>query len=566
MFIGAVLEAAGIGLLYPLLNIVSEPNYLSLHPQIAKIVARFGIHSHSAFTILCSACLLVFFVAKNIFVFLEAKFQVYFAMSNQRDYTKRLYAYYLSKPYLYHINTNSSTLLRNVTAGTQATFQIVLINTLMLFTECITSLVIWITIFLVDWLLAIVVALLLLPMIIGILKFFRSKITKQGQIQRTYYTEYVKWLNQGLGAIKETKVMQTEEYFSQNFDDAYSKYSNAHRDYLVINNLPRALIELASVGGFLALVIIKIASGARPETLVPVLGVLALAAVRLMPSINRIVTYFNTLKFNMPLFRELYDDLLLVKRKKDIFERSKGGAHYKPLPFNKKIEIKNLSFTYPNTTTEVLSKVSFTVPKGSFMGIIGPSGAGKTTFVDILLGLLPPTSGDILVDNTSLFSNLHGWLSHVSYVPQSIYLIDGTIKENVSLGLPEKAVSDKRIDEVLKMAELYDFVQTLPNKEQTMVGERGVKLSGGQRQRIGIARALYKSPTVLVLDEATSALDNETEKAITGTILKLKGQITIIAIAHRLSTLESCDFKIRFDKGHASYQEEGIEKEKGAEK
>lgn len=199
----------------------------------------------------------------------------------------------------------------------------------------------------------------------------------------------------------------------------------------------------------------------------------------------------------------------------------------------------------------VLQDISFTIPKGKFVGIIGPSGAGKTTFVDILLGLLEPTSGKITVDGVDIFSNIRGWQANLAYVPQSIYLIDGTIKENIALGVAEDEIDNELINKVLHMAELYDFVYSQPDNINTNVGERGVKLSGGQRQRIGIARALYQQPEVLILDEATSALDNETEKSITDTILKLKGKITIIAIAHRTSTLEQCDFKVKFENGKA---------------
>ena len=320
---------------------------------------------------------------------------------------------------------------------------------------------------------------------------------------------------------------------------------------MFIDKIPRVLIELIGVGGILLMIIIKTLTGTNPLSLVPSLGVLGLAAVRLMPCVNRIISLFNTVKFNMPLFNEMYDDLLAVKNRKDIDEQKNVIYNKQKLFFNNLIEIKNISFKYPGKTENVFSNISLNIPKGKFVGIIGPSGAGKTTFVDILLGLLPPASGTILVDGIDIYSNISSWLDNIAYVPQSIYLIDGTIRENIAIGLSENNISDEKIEKVLKMAELYNFVQTLPDKENTNVGDRGAKLSGGQKQRIGIARALYNEPNVLVLDEATSALDNETEKSITNTILKLKGKITIISIAHRVSTLENCDFKINFAKNTA---------------
>ena len=245
---------------------------------------------------------------------------------------------------------------------------------------------------------------------------------------------------------------------------------------------------------------------------------------------------------------------MAVKELKHKDEINESERKHSEIKFEKEISVENLTFSYPETSNAIFTNVSFKIPKGKFIGIIGPSGAGKTTFVDLLLGLLKPSSGSIKVDGTDISGNIGGWLDNVSYVPQSIYLIDGTIKENIAFGVLPENIDDQKIEKVLKMAELYDFVQTLDLKENTQCGDKGAKLSGGQRQRIGIARALYQNPTVLILDEATSALDNETEKQITDTINKLKGEITIIAIAHRLSTLESCDFKIKFENGNASIE------------
>lgn len=551
MFIGAIMEACGIGLLYPLITVISTPDFLEKHAFIANVMSRIGITAHNTFTIFCACGLLVFFIFKNVYVFLQTKLQIHFAMNNQRDYTQRLYKYYLTKPYLYHVNINSAVLQRNITEGSQCVFQTMLVNLLLMMTESITTLVILVTLFMMDWGLSLILVFLFGPIIFGIIKFFRKRITEQGIVRRASYSEFIKWLRQGLGSIKETKVMQNEEYFSDCFGEAYAKYSNSQRDYMVIDKIPRALIELVGVGGFLLLVVVRIASGSDPATLIPTLGVLAMAAVRLMPSTTRILSYFTSIKFAMPLFNEMFDDFMLIKKGKDIDEKNAKAKNKGILPFEKAITVENLSFKYPNTDKLVLEGVNFTIPKGKFVGIVGQSGAGKTTFVDILLGLLPPTDGKISVDDVDILENTSGWLDNVSYVPQTIYLVDGTIRENIALGVSEKDVDDKQIEKVLKMAELYDFVETLPEKEMTKVGELGSRLSGGQRQRIGIARALYKNPKVLVLDEATSALDNETEKNITETILKLKGYITIISIAHRTSTLEACDFKIRFANGKA---------------
>ncbi|MCR5495087.1 MAG: ABC transporter ATP-binding protein/permease [Treponema sp.] len=555
----AAMEAIGIGVLYPLIAIINNENILEQYPKAKPIVDFLGITSHKQLILDFSLGIVIFYIIKNALVLFQNKIQIKFSTNNQKDYCKRLYTYYMNKPYLFHVNTNISIISRNVSSGASFVFSDILINTLGIITECITIFVIWSFIVIMDWLLAVVIAFILGPIIFLILNYFRRIVVKEGAIQNKYSAEYGKWLNQGFFSIKETKVMQREAYFMQQFSKSYDKFADSTAKFLFANKIPKTIIEMLCIGGIIVLVAVKILMNVDPKSMIPTLGVLALAAVRLMPSINKIVGLYNTNKFKMPLFNEIFDDLLSVKENKDKEERKIFQKSSQILPFEKNIEVKNLSFTYPEKNNLVLDNVSFKIPKGGFVGIVGPSGAGKTTFVDILLGLLNPKTGSIYVDDADIFSNLSGWLLNVAYVPQSIYLIDGTISENVAFGIPEAEVDKERVKKVIEMAELKDFVDALPEKENTSVGDRGARLSGGQRQRIGIARALYHDPSVLVLDEATSALDNETEKSITETIIKLKGSITIIAIAHRLTTLENCDFKIKFDNGKASLIERGEE-------
>ncbi|MBQ1629744.1 MAG: ABC transporter ATP-binding protein [Treponema sp.] len=551
MFICAAMEAVGIGLLYPLIAVIGKPEIIENREKVKLLVQALGITSHKQLILSFSLFIVVFYVFKNTLCLLQAKIQIRFSTNNQKDYTKRLYTYYMNQPYLYHVNTNISIISRNVNTGASFAFSDILINTLGIITEIITIFVIWILIMVMDWVLGLIVVFVLGPVVILILNYFRHRVVKEGEIQNKYLVGCGKWLNQGFFSIKETKVMQTEGYFTKQFAYNYDKYATSTAKFLFVNRIPKTIIEMICIGGIILLIAVETLLNADTAKLIPTLGVLALAAVRLMPSINKIVGLYNTNKFKMPLFNEIYNDFMAVKDLKDRDEKKIFTKASENLKFDEKISVKNLSFSYPSKDVLVLNDVSFDIPKGGFVGVVGPSGAGKTTFVDILLGLLPPKSGGIFVDGVDIYSNLSGWLNNVSYVPQSIYLIDGSIKENIAFGVADKDVDDEKIRRVLEMAELKDVVDALPEKENTNVGDRGAKLSGGQRQRIGIARALYQDPSVLVLDEATSALDNETEKSITSTILKLKGQITIIAIAHRLTTLENCDFKIKFDKGIA---------------
>lgn len=555
MVIGAVLEAVGIGAILPLISIMGKPEFLAEHPYIAQYAGLIGITTHIEFIMASAIGLIFVYILKNAYMAWETKLQIDFSMKNQIYYSRQLMANYLSKPYLYHLDHNSATLLRNVNSAGVIIFSNILVPTFTLLTELITAVTIWGMLIFVDAFTAIVVAGILGAILYGLIKAFRKRIAQQGVIQNNCSVQYVKWVNQGLGAIKETKVLRKEPFFLEQFAQGYQAYGDANRKFMFLNQVPRMIIETLVVSGLLLLIIVKLALGNAPLDIVPLLGVLALAAFRLMPSANRIVNLSNGIKFQMPLFDELYEELVDIKERRIAQAGMALATENQKISFQKQIVVQNICFQYPEGKQEVLQDVSFTIPKGKFVGVIGPSGAGKTTFVDILLGLLNPTRGSMLVDGTDIQSDIRGWQANLAYVPQSIYLIDGTIRENIALGVAEVEIDDALVERVLRMAELYDFVQELSDGLYTMVGERGVKLSGGQRQRIGIARALYQRPEVLVLDEATSALDNETEKSITDTILKLKGQITIIAIAHRISTLTDCDFKIKFEDGTAEVLE-----------
>lgn len=551
MFFIAIFEALGIGLIYPLITIMGDPNYLDNVNIITKIAKLFGIHTHKTLVLFSAAALLGFYIFKNALILIQGKLQISFSLNNQADYTKRLYAYYMKKDYLYHVNTNLAEIARNISLSSIIAFSEILINSLIIITNLITMFVIWLFLVVIDWMMAFVVVGVIVPLMFLILNYFRKRIDYFGNIQNDCNANNSKWINQGFYSVKETKVMQKEAFFTQQFSLSFSKFTESQKQFLFINRFPKCIIEMVSVGGIILLIIIKTLLKTDTTSIIPSLGVLALAAMRLMPCLNQISGLYNQNKFKIPLFDQVYDDFMAVKELKHKDEINESERKHTSIQFEKEISVENLSFSYPETSKAIFTNVSFKIPKGKFIGIVGPSGAGKTTFVDLLLGLLKPSSGSIKVDGTDISGNIGGWLDNVSYVPQSIYLIDGTIKENIAFGVLPENIDDKKIEKVLKMAELYDFVQTLDLKENTQCGDKGAKLSGGQRQRIGIARALYQNPTVLILDEATSALDNETEKQITDTINKLKGEITIIAIAHRLSTLESCDFKIKFENGNA---------------
>ena len=553
MVFGGVLEAVGIGAILPLISVMGQPDFLENNPVAMQCADLLHIRTHTELIVFMALGLVVLYVLKNSYLTWMINLQARFSMRQQVYYSNQLMASYLYKPYVYHLDHNSATLLRNVNSVGTAVFANILMPTFALMAETITAFAIWIMLVFVDAFTAILVAGFMGAMIYVVMKAFRRKIVRQGELQMAYASEYIKWVNQGLGAIKETKVTGKEGYFLDRFSEAYIVFGNAYRIFQVFVQTPKLLIESLVISSLLLLIVVKLLLGNAPMEIVPLLGVLALAAFRLMPSANRMVAISNSIKFQMPFFEELYDELIEIKARRSRENVGCAECSEAVLSFNESIQISEVYFQYPHTERKILDGISLDFPKGAFIGVTGASGTGKTTFIDILLGLMKPDQGKIEVDGQDIWKNIDGWRNMLAYVPQSIYLIDGSIRENIALGISEDRIDDDHIERVLRMAELDTFVKELPDGVETEVGERGVKLSGGQRQRIGIARALYLKPQILVLDEATSALDSETEQNITDTILKLKGRITIIAVAHRTSTLESCDIRVHFSEGKAEY-------------
>ena len=550
MIVGGFIEAFGIGLILPLIAVMGNENFLHVYPNVAEWLAQIGIYTHGEFVVALSVTLMGVFLFKNLYITVQRWLQAKFITKTQVFFSNRLFVEYLEKPYLYHLNQNSVVIMRNIGMGTQTVFNQILFQTLLLFADFMTVLIIWLMLVYVDPMVSIVVAGLFGSIVVIVVKALRQKIARQADINIQASAEVGKWLKQGLEAIKETKLMGKEAFFSREYTKANSGILWALSRFNFIIVLPRTFIEFTVVFALLSLIIVKVMMGESTTDIVALLGVLALAAFRLMPGANHIIDMLNQLKFAFPVMDLVYDDLLSVRKKAEAgYDFKVHQREAEKLPFTEEIRVEHIAFVYPAANKNVLNDVSFVIPKGSFVGIVGPSGAGKTTFVDILLGLIEPASGRIMVDGADIAGNMEAWQANLGYVPQSIYLIDGSIRDNIALGVLPEDVDEELLSKVIRMAQLESLINELPAGADTMIGEAGNKLSGGQRQRIGIARALYRQPDVLVLDEATSALDQETEYNITETILNLKRSITIIAIAHRLSTLAECDFKVRIENG-----------------
>jgi ABC-type multidrug transport system fused ATPase/permease subunit len=365
-------------------------------------------------------------------------------------------------------------------------------------------------------------------------KFSKTRIEIWGVERQKMQSIRIQQINETFGGIKEVTLLGRDRFFKQKFESNVNQLSRINRKFSTIIVIPRLYLELLSITGLAVLVTSMLAMGRAPNSMLPILGLFAGGAFRLMPAINRITFAFQSFRMGGPIIQLMTDHM----NQKPIDQI--GTTVHPSIEFQKSIQFKSLTYKYEGSDDPALVDLSFEILKGSEIGIIGSTGAGKSTFVDVLLGLLSPTSGQVLVDGIDISRNLRGWQDLIGYVPQTIFLTDSSIEANIALGIVEDEIDYSKIDRALELAQLKTFVETLPNGKKTMVGERGVRLSGGQRQRIGIARALYNDPPILVFDEATSALDEETELEILAGLKKLSGRKTTIMITHRSAALINC--------------------------
>lgn len=541
MFIGALFELVGVSLILPFVQIVMEPNIIEQNKIMKTIYEYFNIHSTNHFLLIIAISLIVVYIIKNLYLLCMYYAQYTFTFNNQMRMSTKLMDCYLKKPYTFHLQKNTAEIVRSVTVDVSQLFTLVL-NCLLLLSELLVSLMLGIFLLAMDiFITTFVIGFLTISMFLFFF-IFRKKLKIYGLNNQKYNGQMIKWINQSLGGIKEIKIMHREQFFVNSFSYNGNEYAKNRKKFEFINQIPKLMLETICIVGMLILVAIMLFIGKDMSNLIPKLAVFAMAAFRLLPSINRINNYINIILFHKPSIDLIYKDLketnnLVNNKTKD----AKVNEIKTDFDLNKTIEISHISFKYPQTNKYVFKNISFEIPIGKSTAFIGPSGAGKTTMADIILGLLKPEDGEILVNGINVYDNLRKWSEKIGYIPQTIYLSDDTIRNNIAFGIEENKIDDKAIWKALEQAQLKEFIQNQKDKLNTLIGERGVRLSGGQRQRIGIARALYSNPEILVLDEATSSLDTETEQAVMEAIDSLHGKKTLIIIAHRLTTIENCD-------------------------
>ena len=548
--IGSGLELMGVSVILPIINGIMAPDKMLEEPVYIWIYEKFHMTSVRPLIMLLLVSLIVVYVIKNAFLIYMYNKKYKFIFENQRVLADRMVKCYMSQPYLFHVSKNSAELLRNINEDTGNFFGALQAG-IKLLTELMVCLVLGVYLLIKDKTITISVVCLLAIMLWLSVKVYKKNLVRMGARNRFYQMSLNKWVQQSFGGIKEVKILNKEKFFYDKYDEAYRGHAKSEYTYHTLLMIPKPIIETMCICGLLGAIAIKFWwRGADITYFVPILSVFAIAAFRLLPSFNRITEYLGTILYQKSAITSIYEDLKEIDELNA--QKREKNKEEKTIQFQNKIEIKDLTFSYPGAEKEVLKDLNLEIRKKSSVAFIGHSGAGKTTLADILMGLLKPAKGDVCVDGVSIFEGLNSWHQIIGYIPQTIYLMDDTIKNNIAFGIEEKEIDPARLKYAVEQAQLSQLIEELEFGLDTKIGEMGVRLSGGQRQRIGIARALYHNPEILVLDEATSALDNETEKAVMDAIETLHGKMTLIIIAHRLSTIKDCDYVYEIGDGKAT--------------
>lgn len=570
LFVGALLELVGVSLISELVTLISSPQTIHNNKLLQSIYDMTGAQSDRQFFIFVVIGLILIYLLKNVYLMAMSYIQYTFIYNNQLRLSGRLIDCYLKKPYTYHLDKNSAEMIRSIMLDSERFFQL-LLTAFSVFAEILVSGLMCVYLLVVDWVITVTVVVILGAASGIYLLIFHGKTKKNGEISQYNDGKMHQAINQALGAVKDIKILHREKYFVDAFTKRGARKYHAVRNNEILGQAPKYLIETVCIGAILMVICIKISSGQDMTTMIPQLAAFAMASFKLLPSVSKVDNYLNLIIFLKPSVDLIYRDIkdtedmngyLLADADSTDAAMDNAGADNQNTSNAEngvvtKVSIEKVSYRYPGTDKDVLKEVSFEIPIGSSVGLIGPSGSGKSTMADVILGILTPTSGRVTYGNMNVHDHPIKWSKMLAYIPQTIFLADETIRNNVAFGIDDEEIDETKVWKALDEAQLSEFIRSLPEGLDTMVGERGVRLSGGQRQRIGIARALYGDPQILVLDEATSALDAETETAVMEAIDRLQGKKTMIIIAHRLTTIANCQIVYKVDAGNITdYTEE----------
>ena len=554
IFLQSFAELLGVSVILPFINAVVAPELLLEEKPIRWAYDFFGMESTGELIIYLAVLIIIVYILKNLFLIYVYELQYKFAYYGKKQMQNELMRYYIGKDYTFFLNVNSSELIRNINTDPEM-FYTAVQNALQLLSELCVSVIIVVFLLFTDVTITLGVAVSVGIMFLLMIKGLRRVLARYGDERRVYSANMFKCMQQAFGGIKEIKIANRESYFQNDFEKQNEVYTHVIKQNAFLSAIPKPVMEALCISGLMAVIAIQVANGTTDTTqFIGVLGVFAAAAFKLLPSVNKISSYFAAIVHNAVVIEKVRDEYREMHETKLSGGQNKESAaktREKTISLEREISVEHLEFSYPNTEEAVIRDANVVIPKNCSAAFIGPSGAGKTTFVDLILGILTPQKGSICVDGTDIREALRSWHEKIGYIPQTIYMLDDTIRNNIAFG-DAGEIDDARVWEALRQAQLEDFIKGLEDGLDTVIGEAGVRLSGGQRQRIGIARALYRRPEVLVLDEATSALDNETEAAVMEAIDRLQGKMTMFIIAHRLSTIQNCDIVYKVENGQVT--------------
>ncbi len=548
IFIGGLLETVSVSGVLPIAWAIIDPAEMQENKYMQWAMQTLGIQDIQGFIIPLLLALIFLYALKNAFLLLLVYVQNRFIALNRNKLISQVLREFLNRPYEFYLDADIPTVFRLTDSDIPNVFNI-LMAMISLVSESVVFVLLCIVMIVTDWKL-----LLFLLVVFGILSFLiikvlKPRLAKLGEKNQSIQSKIAKWRIQAIYGIKDVKVLHREAFFADNYEQSGKVGAGYAERHAVLNNLPRLLIETVFMASVLGYIVLYISFGKDASSLVPMLTTFAIAAIRMMPSVNRINTYLTDISFFRPCLDYVYENMNINEISRRTNQTLQPADRSKKMQLQNCIALKDIVYAYPNTNKLIFDKANMIVPYGKSVGIMGPSGAGKSTIVDILLGLLKIREGSITCDGVNIFDNYPAWLAQIGYIPQSIYLIDESIRNNIAFGIAEKEIDDDCIWQALEEAQLKEFIKGLPEGLDTTIGDRGIRISGGQRQRLGIARALYHNPEILVFDEATSALDNETEAAVMEAINSFHGRKTMVIIAHRLNTIEKCDIIYKVDAG-----------------
>ena len=550
ILIGGILETVGISAILPLVQAVIDREGMLENETVHTVLGWFGFvlteENFNQFILMLLGLIIGIIAVKNLFILVLTYVQARFVNNNQFRTVSYMLEEYLNRPYEFYLNADIPTVFRLVDSDVPKVFTI-LMEYIQLASEAVVALFICVFLLVVDPFMTLVIGGILVVMTFLIIRVMKPTLNAMGLKSQRVQSRMGKWRLQSIYGIKDVKILHREAFFAKNFRKYSRIAGEVTSKYAVLNNIPRLLLETICMSAILGYIAVFIVSGGNMTEMIAQIAAFGYAATRLIPSVNRVNGHMTNIAFFQPSLDYVYENVDFSDYTKYGEYQSKEDPDAPPIPVEGEICLNHIDYTYPHSSRPVLKDAMMRIPIGKSVGVMGPSGAGKTTAIDILMGLLKVQNGTITCGGRNVFDNYPSWLSNIGYIPQSIFLTDDPLRENIAFGVEPDQIDDERVWAVLEEAQMKEFVEQMPEGLNTSVGDRGVRLSGGQRQRIGIARALYHNPEILVFDEATSALDTDTETAIMEAIESFHGRKTMIIIAHRLRTIENCDIIYNVD-------------------